>query len=81
MEENKLEQANNQGERKNPFEEKQAALADLYIMLQKAMGLAANDSEYHDFQIIIDALKDDKITPQEAIEKGQAILDGKQDYH
>jgi len=81
MKENKLEPTNNQEEKKDPNEEKQAAIAELTMMIQKAMGMGANDSEYNDFQVIIEALKDDKITHQEALEKGQAILDSKQDYH
>jgi len=43
--------------------------------------IGANDSEFDVLDGIIEALEDQRITPQEAVDRANGVRDSKQSYH
>jgi hypothetical protein len=57
------------------------AIARIQIIIAEVSAMGANDSEFHDFQMIMDRLQSGTLTPTEAITQAEAIRGSKMDYH
>ncbi|MCC7436671.1 hypothetical protein IT402_02240 [Candidatus Nomurabacteria bacterium] len=70
----------NFGEDKNEIT-KETAEAEINMVMQEVSVMGANDHELGTLREILDDLKKERISPQEAITKAVNIRESKQDYH